>query len=227
MKSLLAFLVGAAMTWAPVMADAHALAIHCPAPGRPPGMRLSWVAPRAAVDGLPLAILRFASPLPVHALQTWYWRRWRRFGGRPIVYSAASWHVIARYRGGCFETVQFKARGLGSHGFVGLSEPGQAVTEDAQPMDFPMPPGGRVLLTLASDDHGKRAETFVALIPYGVDGPFYYRHTLLHLGWAVQMNRRGGGGRGLIFQKRGTVADLSFTPMKGGATSALISLVSH
>ncbi len=190
-------------------------------------MHLTWVAPRMAVDGLPLAVLRFTSPLSVKALRSWYWRRWRRFTGHPILYTAASWQVIARYRGGCFETVQFAAHGLGSHGFIGLSEPGQAASAQARPVDFPIPPGSHLLLTLTSDDRGKRAETFVALIPYGINAAFYYRHTLAHLGWAAQMNRRGDGGRGLIFQKGGTVADLSFTPFIGGTTSALVSLVSH
>jgi hypothetical protein len=202
-------------------------AIQCPAPGWPTGMHLAWVAPRMTVDGLPLAVLRFTSPLSAKGLQRWYWRRWRGFGQHPVLYRVAPWQVIARYRGGCFETIQFKARGLGSYGFVGLSEPGQAASANTSATDFPLPAGSHLLLTLASDDHGKRARTLIALIPYGVDAAFYYRHTLTELGWATQMDRRGNNGRDLIFQKGSTVADLSFTPFIGGTTGALIALVSH
>ncbi len=202
-------------------------AIQCPAPGRPAGMRLTWVAPRAAVDGLPIAILQFRSPLSVTALRAWYWRHWRRFTGHPILYTVSPWQVIARYRGGCFETVQFATSGFGSHGFIGLSEPTQAAPADSGQGRFPVPPGSHLLLTLTSDDHGKHADTFVALTPNGVDARFYYQHVLPQDGWALQMQRAGGGGYGLVFQKRSTVADLSFTPFTGGRTSVLVALVHH
>ncbi len=217
--------LGVGLAMGTAMADPAA--IECPSPGWPTGMHLTWVAPRMTVDGLPLAVLQFTSPLSAKGLQHWYWRRWRAFGQHPIAYPVAHWQVIARYRGGCFETIQFKAHGLGSYGFVGLSEPGQAASASTSPVNFPFPAGSHLLLTLASADHGKQAQTLVALIPYGVDAAFYYQHTLTALGWAAQMNRRGNDTRDLIFQKGSTVADLSFTPFTGGTTSALIALVSH
>lgn len=214
-----------------VMPVAYAALPHlrCPDPGVPAGSTLTWVAPRVAVDGLPMAILQLHSPLSPSTVLTWYQKHWRGMGPHPddITYVSGHWVVVARRRDGCFETVQIKAGGTGTLGEVGISRPALSASAPLH-TGIPLPTGSQTLLTMDNVDHGQRAQNLLAVAP-GNPGAVraYYAHLLPVEGWSCQWTRRVAGGDALMYQHGARTAEISITHNNGVRSNVLITVVHH
>lgn len=156
--SVFAFMV---LGWA----VAHAAPLRhlsCPPPPVPSSAKVSLVARRIRVDGIPMAILTIASPEPREVLIGWYRKEWTNLKGEPryIVYPIGAYQVIAHKAGSCFITVQLAATREGASGFVAVSN-----ESDVEPLHHPPAAfafaGATVLLHDASDDGGKIGRTWV------------------------------------------------------------------
>jgi hypothetical protein len=214
-----------------VMPMAHATLPHlrCSDPGVPTGSTLTWVAPRVAVDGLPMAILQLNSRLSPSTVLAWYQKHWRGMGPHPddITYASGRWTVVARRRDGCFETVQIQASGAGTLGEVGISRP--ALSASA-PMNtgIPLPAGSQTLLTMNNTDHGQRAQNLLAVVA-GNPGAVraYYAHLLPTEGWSYQWTHRVAGGDALMYQHGARTVEISITHNNGIRSNVLITVVHH
>ena len=226
MKRMVITLLGVGM--AP-MACATLPQLRCPDPGVPPSGTLTWIAPRIAVDGWPMAILQLNSRLSPQAVLSWYDRRWRGLGPHPddITYRVGAWQVVARRRDGCFETVQVRAHGGGTQGEVGISRPALAQTGSAGSLGLPLPAGSRTVLTMENADGGRHARNVLAVAP-GNPGAVraYYQHLLPVQGWALQWARRVTGGDALMYQQGARTAEISIT-RNGIRSNVFLTVVGH
>ncbi len=203
--------------------------LDCPDPGRAPGAHLSWVAPRIAADGLPMAILQLESKAPPQQVLSWYAQHWRGLRRHPadIFYRLGPWFVVARRLDGCFETMQVRPHGKGTLGEIGISLPKLGATSPQQP-PVSLPPGSRVWLSLQNEDHGQSAENFLVSVPaQPIAAARFLGHALHSQGWVQQwMHHTPSGGYALMYQKTKNTAEISVTP-HSGASDAFLTFIHH
>ncbi len=187
---------------------------QCPAPGIPPGSRVTLVAPRSRVDGLPLLILALHTRMsPAHLLD-WYDQHWKGIGKIPQArfYTAGPWAVVARKKAGCFESIQVNPKASApTLAYLGISRPGRMRKAAAASAHFPVPGGSHLLLSMASAQK-QHSRNLLFLAPGSPsETAYYYRHTLPHRGWALQMQHRTAAGRALMFQRGDQHVDIALT----------------
>ncbi|MHB1543693.1 MAG: hypothetical protein ACYCS1_06665 [Gammaproteobacteria bacterium] len=206
--------------------------VECTPTPAPATTRLTIVAHRMMVNGLPMNIVELHSPRPRKALLQWYARRWTLANGKPhyILYPVGPWKVIARKEGSCFYTVQLEDDGSGSVGFIGVSMPAVA-TNPHRGSSFPDLAGSRVILNLMSNDSGKIGETWLLVNSGGVmQNARFYMRRLHEKGWAVQLGQKVSTRRGqvavLMFQKGNRTAQMVVEPSSHGSL-ILLTRVTH
>ncbi len=203
---------------------------QCPAPGIPPGSRVTLVAPRSRVDGLPLLILTLHTRMSPAQLLTWYQHRWQGIGKIPKArfYTAGPWAVVARKKAGCFETVQVPLPTTATtptRAYLGISRPGRMRKASAAAARFPMPGGSQLLLSMeGAQQHHSRNLLFLAPGSPGAT-VYFYQHTLSHQGWALQMNQHTPTGRALMYQRGDQHVEIALSP-EGSRTDVFVT-VSH
>lgn len=190
---------------------------RCPGPGFPPDSKIQVITDHSRVDGLPMLILQLQNKLTGKQLLAWYEKRWAgsRKIPRAIRYQSGPWMVVAHKKAGCFETVQtpYPYTPTGPT-YLAVSRPNHEVR--ANP-NFPMPGGSRVLLTM---DNGGPSQAHNILLD-SPDSPRqtarFYRKTLLHQGWALQMDQSISSGESLMFQKGSQHVEISLDPASLGS----------
>lgn len=138
------------------------------------------------------------------------------------------WKVIARLRNGCLETVQTQAAGSGTLAYVGLSAPRDFRRVDRARVHFPYPGDSRLLSVVTSHDQSQKGSTLLLASRRSVSGmDRYYRRTLVHQGWVLEMNRKlPDGDVALIFQRGAEEADVALSHDADGS-EAVINVVHH
>lgn len=192
---------------------------QCPSPGFPAHSQVQVVTARSRVDGLPMLILQLQSPLTGRALLHWYDQRWRGTGHIPraLLYQAGAWMVVAHKTAGCFETLQVPGKSLRAiprHAYLAVS---RFHHQRAMTTHFPMPGGSRLLLTLENQGPAQARN----LLLHSPESPRqtarFYRKTLIHDGWALQMSQTRPAGSALMFQKGARQAEIALNPAAGGS----------
>lgn len=205
--------------------------VECTPTPTPAMTRLTIVAQRMVVNGLPMNIVELHSPRPRAALLQWYERRWTLANGKLhyILYRIGPWKVIARKQGTCFDTVQLENDGSGSVGLIGVSMPAIAMNPH-RGFSFPKAYGSQMILNLISDDSGKLGETWLLMSSGGVmQNARFYLDRLHERGWAAQLGQRVTSRRGhdavLMFQKGNRTAQMVIEPAANGSLILLTRVI--
>ncbi len=200
-------------------------AVRCRAVPVPPHSDVAVVAPRIAINGLPMAIVAAHSALAPQSFLRFYATAWTAPDGHPVYirYPLGPWQVIAHAAGRCFYTVQVKAAGTGSGALIGVSEPGRAT--GTQVLDVTAPGDARVLTHMVSADGGKLGDTwllYTANPPAAVAG--FYAQRLRARGW-VRVSQHALPGHaaliGAMYQKGTRNLGLVVQPLRAGSAITL------
>ena len=203
-------------------------AVRCRAVPVPPHSDVAVVAPRIAINGLPMAIVAAHSALAPQSFLRFYATAWTAPDGHPVYirYPLGPWQVIAHAAGRCFYTVQVKAAGTGSGALIGVSEPGRAT--GTQVLDVTAPGDARVLTHMVSEDGGKQGNTWLLYTanPTAAVMRFYAR-TLRQQGWAQIMQRQQPGKPAVataMYQKGAANIGLVVQPMRAGSAITITEM---
>ena len=203
--------------------------VRCPAAPVPPGSRLTLVAQRIALDGLPLSIVQVASPLPLTAFLQFYAHAWVTPQGKPayVRYPLGPWQAIAHGSGACFYTVQAQALGTGTTALIGVSMP-QRSQSNAELINVTAPENARVITHMVSVDGGRRGNTWLLYTANSPDSVVQFYARALHAqGWAQVLQQavpnhaqttsamytKGAANIGLVVQPMRNGASITITEM--------------
>lgn len=222
---LLGFLLWCVLP-APTWAVAVPTTLQCRAAPVPRDSKLTLIAPRIAINGLPMAIVQASSVLSPKAFLQFYAKAWLGSDGKPryVLYPLGRWQVIAHAQDGCFYTVQVRAHGKKSVALIGVSMPGRS-SQSATNLNVAAPGDARVLTHMVSEDGGKLGDTWLL---YTANPPatvaHFYTQTLRALGWVRLMQQRTPGSTAQIvqmYQKGSSDMGLVVQPMRNGSTITL------
>ncbi|QDQ29034.1 hypothetical protein FNU76_23280 [Chitinimonas arctica] len=181
------------------------LASECPEFAAPPEARLSLVAQRMLINGVPMAVMQIDSPQAPAALLAHYRRVWSA-GGEVTEYPVGAWQAIATARAHCFYTFQVKPAGRGASGFLSISDADNGSVR--QPSAFPMPGGSQLINDIQHEDAIRNGRTvFLSNALTMESNAIFYRNNLMAQGWNIATERRLNTKRG-----PGIVFDLQRPP---------------
>jgi len=211
----------------PVKALTAPAQIVCRAAPVPRNSTVTLIAPRIAINGLPMAIVQASSPLSPKAFLQFYAKAWVGEDGKPryVHYPLGSWKVIAHGdRDGCFYTVQVRPQGARTVALIGVSMPGRS-SASASNLNVTAPGDARVLTHMVSEDGGKLGDTWLL---YTANPPVtvahFYTQMLKAQGWVRLMQQRTpGSGVQIVqmYQKGSSDMGLVVQPMHNGSTITL------
>lgn len=122
---------------------------------------------RGSIEDYPVAVVRFRSRLPADEVLALTVQAWRRGADSVVDTSAGGWRVLSVYEVDRYRTLQL--RGAADGGTDGLLSVWERTARAAASPDAGrevaslLPPGARVLRSLAGTDAGRRHRTLVAL----------------------------------------------------------------
>ena len=199
-RTALVGLVCVALAWP--ACSPLAAPIQWPAVPVPPSTQMSKVGDELRVNGLPMRTMAFESSLQPAEIIRFYISQWRGSGAASGEKQVNGWTVVAHSLAPFHTTVQVRAQGKGSMGYVGTTALGLEGRDAPQP-DFsthgvPQPPGFRVMSSVVSTDGGKHGVVVTLSGPMSVTATAaYYATALARQKWHGRDDAGGKAGGGV------------------------------
>ena len=226
------FLLTLACAALPLTAGA---AVNCPMPAEPFGAKAEMVTPAMRANGLDTTIRALTIPMPVEGVLAYYRALWAPLATptRPgsIEQESNGWKIISSLEGRCLTTVQVMVRDAGSYALVAVAQaPDPNARPKVQTIDFPAPPGSRIVSDATHADVVRNARTVVAVnsARQGTNVEFY-ANGLRSQGWLIMMQKSVTTAKGpgeVIVLKKGTgEMSVVIAPGPDGQTSIVANIV--
>lgn len=151
-----------------------------------PDARATWIAQRAAMNGLPISIRAFSTNDVPSDVIAFYRRLWRGQGvARAGEAAFGGFRSVGVEMDGYFYTVQVRSAGKGAEGVLVVSATPERVIAD-KTSSFPVVAGDRIMEKIEAIDLGVRAETLIVASSRSVETSIAeYRRNLLQNGWQL------------------------------------------
>ncbi|HEX7634797.1 MAG TPA: hypothetical protein VF427_05890 [Noviherbaspirillum sp.] len=161
----------------------------------PPRSRVEWVGRDMKLNGMPMQVRKFESPLGISEILAFYRAHWGTQQEKKSVESrSGDWTIIGRAHGPYYLTVQMKTKAnVGTEGLISVSMLNSRIKPEFPLGGFPVPGGTKVLSVLDSNDPGKTSKQIkLANDDSVISNAHYFETALGSSGWTRKtMSERG------------------------------------
>ncbi len=210
----------------PARAGSPVPQVACKVLSVPKGSKVSILAPRIVIDGMPMSIISARSEKTPDTFIAYYKELWQGSGPHPlyVINTIGKFDVIAHKEGHCLYTVQVRKDKPYAYALIGIGTPGNnAAVHNA--LNFPAPGDARPVTHMVSQDGGTLGDTWMLYTANSAHATVeYYKSVLPQYGWRplLTSDHSGmGSGHLLMFQNGNRNVGIVVQGLKRGSTITL------
>ena len=194
----------------------------------PPSSTVTWVGKDVVWNGIPMQVRKFTTSRSRQKIRDFYKKVWKRpvAKGKPgfIEDMIPDAWLISRLEDGYLMTVQIKKSGLGTWGYLGVTNLEEMNNGPKLAKRFPKMSGSEIMNEVAHNDPYRKATTVMLANNYSVSSNVeFYRSHYRSAGWNVVMDQSDSGGSTHTFIMNKHGSEVSLTVVRTNLGSQIVA----